>query len=247
VIPDRIVCFDAEWRTFASDDGPNNKVRTETSNALLGNAQTFIDNNNGRGSGRQSAQNKKDKQITKAMTTINNLGDDLSDDIKQRAAEVFKQTLDKSIKGQNFEVLVATCILIACRKEKVGRSLEEVCGMTGVPKPSLSKCFTTVTRELDITLDVINTANLVPRVCDYVGIKEIKHVQKCIEIGEKLNLQQQGRNPKSITAASVYLVAKEYYPEIRLSEICKFASISEQTVLQVVKANTLDLPGIFRK
>ncbi len=104
VLPERIFSEEGEWRTFSTDDGTNDRVRTERTSNLLSETATFIDSKSGEKGRSRTAMNAKDKKILEAGRFLSDKDPHMTDVTKQRALEQFKQVLDADVKGQNTEV-----------------------------------------------------------------------------------------------------------------------------------------------
>eukprot|EP00298_Acanthocystis_sp_HF-20_P027922 c6324_g1_i1.p1 GENE.c6324_g1_i1~~c6324_g1_i1.p1 ORF type:complete len:155 (+),score=57.55 c6324_g1_i1:405-869(+) len=151
------------------------------------------------------------------------------------------------MKGQRNEVLEATCLFAACRKEQVSRTMKEICELTNVHKEDLSKCFKILNRNLR-SLKALPSAKIgdhIPRLCNSLDISDQKTISICQKVVKKLNEAQQGRNPYSISAASIYLVFKHLRITKTLAEICEHAGITEMTVMAVVRNADLNIQEII--
>eukprot|EP00299_Pterocystis_sp_00344_P012462 c5986_g1_i2.p1 GENE.c5986_g1_i2~~c5986_g1_i2.p1 ORF type:complete len:148 (-),score=28.19 c5986_g1_i2:16-459(-) len=143
--------------------------------------------------------------------------------------------------------MVAACLYVGCRKESASRTHKEISQTFDIPKEKLTKCFKVLDKVLAIKMQPVPIGELVARLCHSVGMKTEKHIEACRTVAGILNDEQQGRNPNSITAASVCLVAREVAPEVKLSDICSQAGITEGTVSAVLKAQSIDVKGLLRK
>ncbi|CCX06133.1 cyclin-like protein [Pyronema domesticum] len=155
VLGDRIVDTRSEWRTFSNDDQGNDDPSRvgDGANPFLNGSQleTSISYTPG-GAGRDlhraqskaTAQKNNNKTLLAAYKEIGAFCDSMGllKNVSDSAKQLFKRVDDgKSLKGKPQEAIVAGCIFIACRQERVPRTFREIFALTKVPKKEIGRVF----------------------------------------------------------------------------------------------------------
>lgn len=156
VLADRLVSYESEWRTFASDDKPGddpNRVGDVENTLLVGNSGTNIGNGGGNLS-KEARRLKKAQQMQNEDKTNRVLqtaygqveawgeGDTLSHSVKEQTKLLYKKVFDAgTFRGKNTNAILAGCLFIACRQSKLPRSFAEVTNITRVPKKDIGRIF----------------------------------------------------------------------------------------------------------
>jgi len=251
VIGDRIIDTRSEWRTFADDDGDDPSRVGSAANPFLSGAQldTIISSNDGgngaarrlaRLHGRSSA-NVGQMQILEAHAEIAAMCDHaglskaVTDAAKQLYADVVeargKQTITKR------EVVIATCIYIGCRREKVGRTFKEISAITRVPKRDIGRCFKQLMAIVKENVKNTSPADLMARFCSRLNLST-RIGNACVRVtyeAEKLEALA-GKSPVTIAAACIYMVSGMYGMPRSAKDIARVAGVSEVTIRSAYKS-----------
>jgi len=161
VLGNRIIDTRSEWRTFSnSDEGNDDPSRVGgVTNPLLEPKleSTNISRRDG-GSGTSRSLNrtmnkvqdvKSEKLLVAVFKEIQSMAEriGLSKVVADTAKQLYKKAEDKraegekSLRGKKQEPIIAACIYIACKQQKVPRSYKEICNLTKVPKKEIGRCF----------------------------------------------------------------------------------------------------------
>lgn len=94
----------------------------------------------------QAAQqdSKADKILTNAYMIVDQWGERAQLPIKARntAKAYYKRVFDAGqFKGKNVEVVLASCLFLACRQHSVPRSFNEMFSLTNVPKKDIGRTY----------------------------------------------------------------------------------------------------------
>jgi len=156
VLSSRNISYESEWRTFNSDEGkgddPNRVGEADNDLLTSSNAGTTIGGgaNASKETRRlkraQAAQqdNKSDKQLTSAYMIVDQWGERASIPTKVRntAKTYYKRVFDAGqFKGKNIEIVLASCLFLACRQHGVPRSFNEMFGLTNVAKKDIGRNY----------------------------------------------------------------------------------------------------------
>ncbi len=92
---------------------------------------------------------KSEKQIVAVFNEIQSMAEriGLSRVVADTAKQLFKKAEDKrqkgvkSLRGKKQDPIIAACIYIACKQQKVARTLHEISSLTKVPKKEIGRCY----------------------------------------------------------------------------------------------------------
>lgn len=249
VLGDRIIDTRSEWRTFANDEGDDPSRVGAAANPLLDGNQldTVISRRDG-GSGAAKDLNKVhgratavkgERNLVQAYKEISAMCDaiSLSKLVSDTAKQLYKRVEDeKLLRGKSSDAIIAACIFIACRQEKVGRTFREICALTRVPKKEIGRCYKALQSKLQTNTTVMNSEDLMSRFCSnlnlpiYVQKTGVELVKRAKELGTLA-----GKSPISVAAACIYLVSYLYRMAKGTKDIAHVAGVSEVTIKNAYK------------
>lgn len=247
VVGDRIIDTRSEWRTFTNDEsGTGDPSRVGgPSNPLLDSDQldTMIsmrDGGSGFAKGLIKVQNRttvktSERALLNAFKTISIMCDriGLPKVISDRAKQLFKKVDDEKImKGKTSDGIVAACIYVACRQEKVPRTFKEISALTLVPTRDIGRCYKLLSPYVETSMGIVSTEDFMARFCSHLNLNN--EVQRCaILLAKKANEMGllSGKSPLSVAAAGIYMIT-QLFPQYRKTqkEISFVARVSEITI-----------------
>ncbi|KAL9538364.1 hypothetical protein MBANPS3_010987 [Mucor bainieri] len=250
VLGDRIVDTRSEWRTFANDDGDDPSRVGAASNPLLDGDQldTIISRKDG-GSGisktlnkvqGKQLQHKGDRNMAAIYKDITAMCDSISLSrlVSDTAKQLYKRIEDeKLLRGKSNDVIIATCICIACRQEGVARTFREICALTRVPKKEIGRCCNALKTKILTTTNVVEPEDLMNRFCSNLRLPN--YVQKSgVDLARTAKSLGTlgGKSPISIAAACIYLVSYLCKDPRSTKDIAHVAGVSEATIKAAYKA-----------
>lgn len=259
VVGDRVIDVTSEWRTFANDSDAKDRSRVgDVQNKLLSgsdlstrigvemkpgsNGMTDYQASIKKRGAQSSTTNASDKYLMNGFREISLQCDraQLPDGIVSRAKLRFKEVYDsKCLRNRGVPAIAAACVFIACREEGVERSFKEVVAISRVPKKDIGRCFKTIIKELPQLQnsktkanDVVGTTAFMDRFTDLLQLSRqttacARHI---VEKVKELDLVA-GKNPLTITAASIFMATAASPPDQHraLSRICDICGIAEST------------------
>lgn len=166
---------------------------------------------------------------------ISNLS--LSRTVKTESASIYRKAVTNDlVRGRSIEKIMVATVYIACRQCKVPRTLDEIAEVTGVDKKTIGKNYRFLTRELGIKLPLISPNDYVPRFASKLNLPPEVEV-KSIEIN---NLAKErgltsGKDPASITAASLYAASLMLGERRTQTEIARKLGVTEVTIRNRLK------------
>jgi len=253
VLGDRVVDTRSEWRTFADSEGDDPSRVGGPGDPLLSGASqlssviSFKDGNSGvaRGLQRAAAQvssRSGEKLLVEAFEQIQIQCDRISLPrvVSDSAKQLFKrQEEEKLLKAKPQAAIIAACIFIACRDQRVERTFKEIVSLTNVPKKQIAQCFSKMSQVFGVQAANVgdsSAAGIVSRFCNHLGLPPalqsatIEVVRKIDDLGILA-----GRSPLTIAAACVYFTSHAFGLGKSSKEIGKVASIGESTLKTAYK------------
>lgn len=179
----------------------------------------------------------------------------LSKIVSDTAKQLYKRVEDeKLLRGKSSDAVIAACIFIACRQEKVGRTFREICALTRVPKKEIGRCYKSLQAKLQTNTTIMNSEDLMLRFCsnlqlpNYVQKAGIDIVKRAKELGTLA-----GKSPISVAAACIYMVSYLYRTPKTTRDIAHVAGVSEVTIKTAYKSlyaerfNLIDLESLKQR
>ena len=270
VLTDRIVSLESEWRTFSNDEGKTNESRIgEASNALLNRSQleTTIaikaygnkyvrDIQRAHGS---ISDVKKDNNLISSYRRIDSdcEGFGIPRTVRETAKDYFKQVEDaKALKGKRKpqDVIIASCIFLACRQCRLPRTFQEIFQLTNVPKKEINKTFRWLENflstnsakkaaEIEAEGGIINQTqdyekstsarpqDLCPRFCNMLGLGfPILKVAEELANRTSMVTNLEGCSPLSTASACIYMAANLMGETKSTKDISTISKVSDSTI-----------------
>jgi len=139
-------------------------------------------------------------------------------------------------KNRRQAVIAATAVFAACRATGEVRTFKELAGVTNTSKGAISRMYTTFQRN-----SVVGRANspLIAYITKLVNRLRlsVQTEKTAVRLAELLNRSEltYGKQPAGIAGAVVYVAARIYDEQIRLSEITQHGGIKEVTLRKNLK------------
>lgn len=280
VLLDHVIDVRSEWRTFANDsNGPGDDPSRVggPANPLLADADgdmflesTVIGSHDG-GSGaskdlnrihsRATTKGALEKNLVKAFREITVMSEriGLPKMIADRAKGIYKKVEDEKLcKGKTTEGIIAACIYIACRQERVPRTFREISSLTLVPKKDIGRCYKALAPlfmpgDLGLSPDMASAA--APGSAQTAGMAAVSvqdfMARFCSHLNLNMDIQKAsvllcqrvstltcvaGKSPISVAAAVIFMIT-QLYPQYRKAhrDISFVAGVSETTIKNTYK------------
>ena len=197
--------------------------------------------------GRMRVSSPRERNLSRALgqlaLLVSNLS--LSRSVKYEAAAIYREALDMDlVRGRSIDKLLVATVYIACRKCKVPRTLDEMSEGTGLDKKTIGKNYRFLNRELGLKLPLISPNDYVPRFASKLGLSPEAEVKsfEIIDLAAESGLTS-GKDPASITAASLYWASMLVGERRTQTEIAKTLGVTEVTIRNRFKelSNSLNL------
>lgn len=189
----------------------------------------------------------KDRNLATALSEIDRMSSQLGlpKSIREEASKIYREAVNEDlIRGRSIESVSSAALYVACRKNQMPRTLEEVAEVSRVDKKEIGQSYRLLSRELDIRLPPIDPTRYVARFGSELGIsgetrtKAIQLIRKAKE--EKIT---SGKSPVGIAAAAIYIASITTGERKTQREVAEVSEMTEVTVRNRYKelAKKLDL------
>lgn len=275
VLSSRNISYESEWRTFNSDEGKGddpNRVG-EADNELLTGSNSGTTIGGGMSSSKESRRlkrvqasqqdSKNDKQLTSAYMIVDQWGERaaLPAKVRTTAKQYYKRVYDAGqFKGKNIEVVLASCLFLACRQHQVPRSFNEMFSLTNISKKDIGRNYKQL--EKFLMADANKTMSKIEAdggiiSAEHMGYKSsvsTKPDQLCVRFCNMLGLPFRvqtiaeslakkipdvaglaGRSPLSNAAACTYFASHLLHLGKSTKVIGEVAGVSDATIKQAYK------------
>ncbi|WP_247728444.1 transcription initiation factor IIB [Halovivax limisalsi] len=143
--------------------------------------------------------------------------------VKETASVIYRQALDRDlIRGRSIEGVATSALYIACRKDGIPRSLEELTAVSRVEQREIGRTYRYIADELDINLEPTNPRQFVPRFCSDLDVSSDVESRAVEIIDETTDLGlHSGKSPTGFAAAAIYaagLLCEETIPQRAVAE-----------------------------
>lgn len=152
--------------------------------------------------------------------------------IREDAAVIYRKAARmKLIRGRSIESMVAAAIYMACRRNNIPRTLDEMAEASKVSKKQIGKNYRFLSRELNIKLKPTSPRDYIPRFASQLGLsgevesKAIEIIQKAKDSGV-LN----GKGPTGVAATALYISSILLGERRTQKSIADVAGITEVTI-----------------
>ncbi|MHC1591341.1 MAG: transcription initiation factor IIB [Candidatus Helarchaeales archaeon] len=157
---------------------------------------------------------------------------DVSRNIKEQAALIYRKALEKRyIKGRNIESVITAALYIACRQNRVPRTLEEIAYASKSSKKEIGRNYRFLIKNLMLNVPNRQPVDFIFKIGEELKLKHeiIKQSIKIIDESIKCGLLS-GRGPMGICAASIYIACILNDDRRTQSQVAKAAGITEVTI-----------------
>ena len=156
----------------------------------------------------------------------------LPDSLVESAAYLYKKSRRDKIRiGMNTKNLMCACIYVACKKQGIPRSILEISLVSNIKKKEIARACRTLVNKMEISLVPFNPSEFLTKIANEAKISE-KSRRDAIDIlaiAEKAKITD-GKNPKALAAASLYLSCTLNNEKKSQAQLAKASGISTNTV-----------------
>lgn len=256
VFKDRIEELGPEWRTFAKEEGGEDRIRTGMPSSLamhdMG-LSTVIGSENRDASGRALQSSMRttlerlrtwdkrsqvhesvDRNLRQAFSELGRLTDKLrvSDAIVERAAYIYRKAVERRlIRGRSISAMIAASLYAAMRDTETPRNLKDLAAVSNVKRKELSRSYRLIIKELDLRMPVADPIKSVSRIASKAGVTE-KTKRRAIEILRRANEtgSSAGKDPMGLAASALYIASVMENENKTQKDMAEAAGVTEVTI-----------------
>jgi transcription initiation factor TFIIB len=174
------------------------------------------------------------RNLARAMSELNRLASQLNlpRPVKETAAMTYRQTLKRLlVRGRTIEGLVAACTYIACRQNKIPRTLKEIARYSRLNAKMVGRSYRLIVRRLNLHIPPFQATDFIPRFASRLDLS-IEVQNRAIQILNKARQQlvTSGKAPTGLAAASLYIASILESERRTQCEIAEVAGCTEVTI-----------------
>jgi len=176
----------------------------------------------------------KNKTLRSALLFLNMLQMKLG--IPNSAAENSAHMYRKAVRmkmtvGRKSKNIMCACIYASCKQDGIPRSILEISHTSNIGKKEIARTYRSLVEKLDLSINPFSSSEFLARIANEAKISE-KSRRDALEIihsSEKAGLAQ-GKNPKALAAASLYLACVLNAERKTQDELAKASGITATTI-----------------
>jgi transcription initiation factor TFIIB len=188
----------------------------------------------------------RQRNLTSALFFLNSMKDKLhlTDAAVQRSAHNYRKVLELDMaKGRSIKALIVASTYAACRELNAPKTIQEIAQTIDADALLASRCFRLLTAKLKWTPPKIEANTYVNRLANIMGIKGKAYItaMEIMNIVKKSHISQ-GKNPRALAAATLYVACE--VENVEMSQ-AKIANAGEVSIVSVRK-RVADIMTIYR-
>ena len=152
--------------------------------------------------------------------------------VREDAAFIYRDAAkNKLIRGRSIESMVAASLYMACRRNGIPRSLDEVAESFKISKKQIGRNQRFLSRKLKIKLNPTSPCEFIPRFASQLGVSSKVEV-KAIEILKESIRQglNNGKGPTGLAAAALYIASYLLNERKTQKDIADVVGVTEVTI-----------------
>lgn len=215
VVTERAIDVGTEWRTLSDDTEDRSRVGAVENIYVT------------------------QKEEIKAASILHDMIDrlNLTTSIRRLGQFYFHHIVKEGLhKGRCLELLCAVCICIACKKENVARSFNEIQLVIENKSLNLHACYNDIVDELKQkghldNLPISTKEDFFIRFCSKLNLSvDIEKLASKIALKIADLVELSGKRPSTLAATAIYLACQIKNVKINLSELANVSRVAESTI-----------------
>jgi transcription initiation factor TFIIB len=183
---------------------------------------------------RSRVHSSVDRNLAQAMAELDRLADKVyvPDSVKERAAVVYRKSLDKGlVRGRSIAAIAAAALYAACRSTRTPRTLREIAQASLVDRKDVARCYRLLLRELDIRMPISDPLTYISKIAEKTGISGRTQglAVKILDKAKKMRASS-GKDPMGLAAAALYIACLQNNEKMTQKDIAEAAGVTEVTV-----------------
>lgn len=157
---------------------------------------------------------------------------EIPDPIREDAASLYRRALDAGlVQGRSIEGVATGTLYVACRRENVPRSLDELADVSRVDRVEIGRTYRYLASELGLEMRPVDPRQFVPRFCSELDLGQAvrNRAGEILSVTVEAGLDS-GRSPTGLAGAAIYYAALLVGQKRTQSEIAEVARVTEVTI-----------------
>lgn len=150
----------------------------------------------------------------------------------ENAAFLYRKAISLGLaKGRGAEEILAGCIYLVCKQEKIPRSLQDVCSVTFLNKGRMYSAVRQLVETFDIVLDPLEVADYFPKIASAVGLSK-KSQKYAYELFKKIKDSRigSGKSPLVLCGSVAWIASARCGDWISQQTIADAAGITSVSI-----------------
>lgn len=167
----------------------------------------------------------------------------LSKQVEENAAILYRKVFKlELLRGRSINSFVPACVYISCRLNKIPRTLNEICNVAKSRAKTIRHSIHIIIRELNLKIMALKPLDLIPKSITKLKLSSDTErlTVQIIQDARKSGLIQ-GKDPKGVVAAAIYLACMESGERRSQTVISSMTGVTEVTLRNRYK----ELKSIF--
>ena len=156
----------------------------------------------------------------------------IPDSIAENSAHMYRKAIRAKLTvGRKSKNIICACIYASCKQYGIPRSILEISTVSNMCKKEIARTYRSLVEVLDLSINPFSSREFLASIADEAKISE-KSRRDALEIIysiEKAGLSQ-GKNPKALASASLYLACILNAERKTQAEIAKASHITSTTI-----------------
>ena len=183
---------------------------------------------------RTRVHSSANRNLLYAMAQLDRIKDKLSitESTKEIAAIIYRKALDKGIvRGRSIAAMATGALYVACRQNRVQRTLNEIAKASSIPKNEVASCYNLLLRELNMSMPVNDPIFCVSRIAEKLRISgRTQGIAINILREAKKKRLSAGKGPMGLAGAALYIAGLKNQEKKTQKDIAIAAGVTEVTI-----------------
>ena len=183
---------------------------------------------------RSRVSSSTEKNLALALSEINRISESLglAKNIVETSAITYRKIVNKGlIRGRSIRGMAIACTYLACRQNKLIRTLTELSNASGIDKKVIASNYRFLVKKLKIFVPPMKSNQHITKLSNQLGFTGIAEgIAHKILSGAKRQKLTSGRGAKSIAAAACYIASIISGEGKTQREVAEAADLTEVTI-----------------
>jgi transcription initiation factor TFIIB len=161
---------------------------------------------------RGSVSSSIERSYAQGLTEIKRISDMLNipKNIVETSAINYRKVASEGLtRGRSIKSIATACTYLACRQNKIVRTIEEFSNVSGVERKELASNYRFLVREMKLFVPPVKPNQQITKLANQMGLNGITEgIAHKLLLGAKEQKLTSGRGAKSIAAAACYIAAR---------------------------------------